>query len=302
MTAPAPPADPAGVVPPRQQGAAPGPQTRLIAVAQDEVLTGEAVALDVQPLGYFLRAVGVLIDVLVGVAVFLLMVLAFAWLAGQNVVSADLSGILSIALAVIVTVAVPTTVETLTRGRSLGKLAVGGRIVRSDGGASGFRHALIRAVVGVFEIWMTAGGVAALVGAFTPRSQRLGDLLAGTYSERTRAPGLPADVPPLPPALAGWAAVADVARLPDRLARRCGQFVRQAARMDPGARARQATALAGEAKAFVSPLPPVDPETFLRGVVAIRRDRELRALTLEDARVTALTSGITGAPPGFPDR
>ena len=37
-------------------------------------------------------------------------------------------------LLVTVMVVLPTTVETLTRGRSLGKLAMGIRIVRDDGG------------------------------------------------------------------------------------------------------------------------------------------------------------------------
>ena len=60
-----------------------------------------------------------------------------------------------------------------------GRWAVGGRIVRVDGGAAGFRHAFIRAFIGVLEIWLTAGAVAAIVGAFTPRTQRLGDLVAG---------------------------------------------------------------------------------------------------------------------------
>ena len=46
-----------------------GAPTRVHAVEihQDEVLTGEAVALDVQPIGYFLRALGVLIDMVLGV-------------------------------------------------------------------------------------------------------------------------------------------------------------------------------------------------------------------------------------------
>src|SRR3546814_14926190 len=80
----------------------------------------------------------------------------------------------------------PTTVETVTRGRSLGKLAVGGRIVRADGGAIGFRHAFLRALLGVLELWFTLGSLAALVGAFTPLAQRLGAPLAGPYRARTR--------------------------------------------------------------------------------------------------------------------
>ncbi|WP_029146345.1 RDD family protein [Microbacterium luticocti] len=273
-----------------------------ITIVPDEVLTGEAVALDVQPLGFFLRALGTLIDVLVAIAVMLLMAWLSGWLLGENIVSTDASGILGIVVIVLVLVVLPTAVETLSRGRSLGRLAVGGRIVRADGGAAGFRQALIRALVGVLEIWMTFGGLAALVGAFTPRSQRLGDLLAGTYCQRTRTPALPPSAAGVPPVLAGWAQVADVTRLPDPLARRCAQFVRQAEHMEPAARARLAAALAAEVAPRVSPMPATDAETFVRGVVAVRRDREYAALRLEDERVGMLVSGTSAVPRGFPTR
>ena len=68
------------------------------------------------------------------------------------------------------------------------------------------------------------------------------------------------------------------------------------------ARARVAASLAAEVAPHVSPVPAVDPETFLRGVVAVRRDRELRALELEAQRVAALTSAVPDAPRGFPER
>lgn len=271
-------------------------------IAQDEVLTGEAVALDVQPLGFFLRALGCLIDVVSAAVILLLFLLATGWLAASGALPDGVSGIVGIAVPAIVLVGLPTVVETATRGRSLGRLIVGGRIVRVDGGAAGFRHALVRALVGVLEIWIAAGAVAALVGVFTPRSQRLGDLMAGTYAERTRAPRLPAAAPGIPPVLGGWAPTADVARLPERLARRSAQFVRQAAAMTPPARARLASSLAAEVAPFVSPVPAVDPDTLVRAVVAVRRDRELAALRLEDARAAALTAGVTGTPRGFPER
>ncbi|MDL9980344.1 RDD family protein [Microbacterium sp. ASV49] len=263
-----------------------------IAVAQDEVLTGEAVALDVQPVGFFLRALGLMIDVAATIGVLLLFVWAGVWLSAMGVIDAASARIAYVVIVVLVLVVVPTTVETLSRGRSLGKLAVGGRIVRSDGGAAGFRHAFIRALVGILEIWMTAGAIAAVTGAFTPRSQRLGDLLAGTYSERTRTPRMPDAGPGLPPGLDAWAQIADVARLPDALARRCAQFVRQAPNMEPSARLRLAASLADEAALFASPVTHTDPETFVRAVVAVRRDREQRALELENARVADLLRGV----------
>lgn len=280
----------------------PAEPATIVDIHQDEVLTGEAVALDVQPLGFFLRALGVIIDMLLGVAVLLLFVSGASWLIGLGVVDEAVMPILTILVVVLVTVVIPTVVETTTRGRSLGRLAVGGRIVRTDGGAAGFRHAFIRALVGVFELWLTVGAVAALVGAFTPRSQRLGDLVAGTYSERTRTPRLPDPSLGVPPPLTEWAAVADVARLPERLSRRLAQFAHSAPNMAPTARARVAASLAREAAEHVSPVPAVDPETFLIGVVAVRRDRELRALQLETARADALARPVSGPPRGFPER
>ena len=277
------------------------PEFRRVEIHQDEVLTGEAVALDVQPVGFFMRALGAVIDMLVGIALFLLFIWVASWVDAAGALPPELFPILTISVLVLIMVVLPTAVETASRGRSLGRLAVGARIVRADGGASGFRQAFIRALIGVVEIWFTLGALAAMVGAFTPRSQRLGDLVAGTYSERTRAPKLPPVVLVAPPALASWVALADVARLPDRLARRIAQFVRQADRMQPAARARVAASLAAEAAPFVAPLPAVDPETLLRGVSVVRRDRELRALELADKRVAALTTGAD-APRGFPQR
>jgi uncharacterized RDD family membrane protein YckC len=273
----------------------------VIDIHQDEVLTGEAVALDVQPLGYFLRAVGVLIDMLIGVALLILFALVTNWLIGIGALDDSTFTIVTISTFILVLVVIPTVVETTTRGRSLGKLAVGGRIVRADGGAAGFRHAFIRALVGVLELWMTLGAVAALVGAFTPRSQRLGDLMAGTYSERTRTPPLPPASFVVPPALTEWAALADVGRLPERLARRLAQFASSARSMAPAARARVGASLAAEASEHVSPVPAVDPETLIMGVVAVRRQRELRALQLESARVEAMTAP-SKQPRDFPAR
>lgn len=278
------------------------PAGSVVAIHQDEVLTGEAVALDVQPVGYFLSALGALIDFVLGVILLLLYVWFATWLFGSGLVDASAAPIATIAVIVLVLVAIPTAVETATRGRSLGRLAVGSRIVRADGGTSGFRQAFIRALIGVFEIWFTVGALAAIVGAFTPRSQRLGDLVAGTYAQRTRTPKLPPFAPPVPPMLAEWAETADVARLPDRLARRIAQFTRQAGALEPASRVRLAASLAEEAAEHVSPVPQVDPETFLRAVAAVRRDRELRALTLETERVALLVGPAADGVRGFPRR
>lgn len=277
------------------------PSHEAIHLAQDEVLTGEAVALDVQPTGVLLRAVGAVIDILLAIV---LMIAALLIITGPlvQVLPAGTQQMTLIVTLVLVLVVLPTVVEVTTRGRSLGRLAVGTRIVRSDGGASGFRQALIRALVGVLEIYFTFGVVAVLTGAFTPRSQRLGDLLAGTYSQRTRVGALPSPLPPVPPGLEQWAAVVDVARMPDRLSRRLAQFLLQAPRLAPTARERIAVELRDEVSAFVFPMPAADPITALFGIAAARRDRELRALAAQERRMLELSPILERVPPGFPRR
>ncbi|GAA3927077.1 RDD family protein [Microbacterium soli] len=256
---------------------------------EQEILSGEAVAIDVQPVGFILRAAGAAIDMLISFLVFATCMILQVWLLAQGVLDMHILPILSIWSAVISFLVLPIVVEMATRGRSAGKLAVGGRVVRVDGGAITFRHTFIRALVGVLEIYMTLGGGAVITGAVTARSQRLGDLVAGTYAQRVRTPRLPRHEPHLPPSLDAWAAIADVARLPDRLARRVSQFLAGAEQLSPAARVRIAAELAAEVSAHVSPLPPVSAEELLVGVTVLRRERERRALAIADDRAERLT-------------
>lgn len=270
------------------------------AVAERELVTGEAVTLDVKPASYILRAAGTIIDWLLSLLVmFGCILLVVATGAGLD---DALVRVLVILILVFGMVILPMTVELVFHGKSLGKLAVGARIVRDDGGAIGFRHAFIRALTGVVEIFMTMGGIAALTGLLNPRSKRLGDLLAGTYSQLERVPK-PQPLPLyLAPHLAGWAATADVGRLPDRLARRIAQFVRQAPQLTPAARLGLSTELAREASPYVSPLPHVDAETFLVAVAVLRRQRDATGLAIERERLERLTPVLDGLPHAFPDR
>ncbi|WP_233279152.1 RDD family protein [Microterricola pindariensis] len=265
------------------------------------VFTGEAVALDVRPASVLLRAGGAMIDAIV----YLGALAGLAWLVAAAVgdgLDQSLSAALTIIGLVTALVIAPTVVETASGGRSLGKLAIGARVVRDDGGAIALRHAFIRALTGVLEIYMTLGGLAVIVGMLNPDGKRLGDLLAGTHAQMERVPGYSAPTYGVPVPLQAWAQVADVATLPDRLQRRIAQFLTQAPQLSPAARARLAGQLAQEAARYVSPLPQVEPELFLAGVAAIRRQRDAAALELTAARLERLSPVLHGRPHGFPER
>lgn len=280
----------------------PGPEAIAHAEADDELVTGEAVALDVRPAGFVLRAAGAILDWLLYFGSFLLMLLLITSLAGTLGLDDAALGAIAISTLVVCIVVAPTAVELATSGKSLGKLAIGARIVRDDGGAITFRHAFIRALTGVLEIYLTFGGFAALFSLLSGRSKRMGDYLAGTYAQYERLPKVVPNVFGVPVELREWSLTADVGRLPDRLARRIAQFLAQAGDLVPATRSRIAAELAAETSAWVSPVPHADPELFLAAVTALRRDRDALALQLQADRLTSLDPVLRGLPHGFPDR
>lgn len=271
-------------------------------VTDDELITGEAVALHLRPASFVVRGAGAVIDFAVSAviaigALVLLSSSAFSLSIDQAALQA-----ITIALLVFVTIVVPAGVETLTHGKSVGKAVMGTRIVRDDGGAIGFRHALIRALTGFLEIFLTLGGLAVLVALLNSRAKRLGDLLAGTYSQGERVGRVLDPLFKVPANLAEWAGAADVTRLPDRLSLRVSAFLRQAGAMVPATRARLAAELQAEASAYVDRVPDGPPEAFLLAITAIRRDREAVGHALERERMTALAPVLGALPHGFPDR
>jgi len=269
----------------------------------DTIVTGEAVALDLRTASFVLRGAGAMIDWLTYFGLYVLGILLLLPVLIDSLQLDDaLVAAVAIALLVVAIVVAPITVELLTRGKSLGKLAVGARIVRDDGGAIGFRHAFIRALTGVLEIYLTFGGIAIAVSLLNSRSKRLGDLLAGTYSQYERVSRVVKPVYGVPVQLEQWALTADVARMPDRLSRRISQYLAQAGQLTPDTRVRVARDLAIEVSPFVSPLPAVDPELFLAGVAAVRRERDFTALQLEARGLERLAPVLTGLPNGFPER
>lgn len=268
---------------------------------QDEILIGEGVVLDARPASFATRALASLLDVLViGVLGWLIILLAVT--AGQGMDDAAVSAFF-LTVLVVLTVGVPATVESLSRGRSLGKLALGLRVVRDDGGPIRVRHAIIRALTGFLELWLTFGGIALIASLIHPQGKRVGDMLAGTYAVRVR--GGQRALPPLvlPYELAGWVRSTDIRRLPDGLALSTRQFLGRAAGLHEASRVRLGAQLAAEVERYVAPGPPpgTHPERFLAAVLVERRDREYRHAVTVAGRAQAEAVLLHRLPHAVPD-
>jgi uncharacterized RDD family membrane protein YckC len=242
-----------------------------------ELVTGEAVALELRPARLPSRALAVLIDLVVALVVYIAVTIAVVAASASLDDAAQMA--LSIAAFLLVLVGGPIAVETLSHGRSLGKLAVGLRVVRDDGGPIRFRHALVRGAIGVVEILMTFGVVACIASLVSARGRRLGDVFAGTLVVRERIPVAPSGfVPPPPPWLAGRFSELDLSAVPDGLWLAIRQYLTRMHQLDPQVGWAMAERLASDLAARTGAPAPRDvpPGAYLAAVVQERQARESR--------------------------
>ncbi|MEU6482383.1 RDD family protein [Streptomyces sp. NPDC047017] len=242
-----------------------------------ELVTGEAVALELRPARLPSRALAVLLDLAVAFAAYV--AVSVGLVLGTASLDDAARIALSIASFLLVLVGGPIAVETLSHGRSLGKLACGLRVVRDDGGPIRFRHALVRGAVGVVEILMTFGVVACVASLVSARGRRLGDVFAGTLVVRERVAAGPASsVPPPPPWLAGRFSALDLSAVPDGLWLAVRQYLTRMRQLDPQVGWGMAERLAADLAARTGASVPSDvpPAVFLAAVVQERQVREAR--------------------------
>jgi uncharacterized RDD family membrane protein YckC len=267
----------------------------------EQVVTGDAVVLDVQIAQLPVRAVSALIDITVMFVGYLIGVMLWALTLSQ--LDPAFSGAVLIIFTVLTIVGYPVVFETATRGRSLGKMALGLRVVSDDGGPERFRQALFRALASFVEIWMFAGGPAVICSLLSPRGKRLGDVFAGTVVIGERGPRL-TPPPPMPPSLAWWASSLQLSGLGPEQAEVARQFLSRASQLDPGVRDQMAYRIAGDVVARISPPPPpgVPPQYVLAAVLAERHRRELERLRPQVQAPPTPVSPQPVTPPASPDR
>jgi uncharacterized RDD family membrane protein YckC len=251
------------------------------------LVSGEAVELDLSPARLASRGLAFAMDAIFQVLLLLAFILGGAALAaslgGDDAITAAL-GLVGVVAAL---VGYPVVWETTTRGRSLGKLALGLRVVRDDGGAIRFRQALIRAMFAVVEIWLTTAVIALFATLVSKDGKRLGDQFAGTNVVRERSRGRTTQIRwAMPPRLAAWAQQADASHVPTDLVLEARTFVLRAPALAQDPRWRLGVELAERVRQWCTPAPPagIHPEELLVAVLALRQAAERPA---DDAAPTA---------------
>ncbi len=269
------------------------------ALSDDDLVTGEAVALDLPPASLGVRALSGVVDAFLTFSIISTVVSVLTLPFAQMLDDAAAAGV-AVITTVVAFVAFPTALEAMT-GRTLAKMMFGLRTLRDDGGPIAFRHALTRHLVGLVEVYGMLGAPALVTGLLNGRSKRLGDIAAGTYvvRDRMKAPWPKRGM--IPPPLVPWARSADIAPLPDQLALSIRELLARAPQIRPEPRAQLAHGLAREALQYVAPGPPLGtpPEVFLEALLVERGQRDWARLQREEHLRRRLT-GAAPTPPGAP--
>ncbi len=260
---------------PAETGAPPAPPEPALSIE-----TPERVALTLEVAGLGTRALAYLVDAFILFFFWVTVGFALSILSKQGLTFADFQALQAVAQAAIVLGVFFlqwgywTLFETLWGGRSPGKRALGIRAVRLDGAPEGFTDAALRNLgraVDFLPVLYAAGLTAMMI---SPRSRRLGDLLAGTVVVRERKVDLSRyDAPAA--AAATPAAPASVLALSAAEFELVSGFLARAGALEAQARARVALKLAEPLAGRLPEGKRAEPlasaaaaEEFLRSLVA----------------------------------
>lgn len=241
------------------------------------IVTPEAVVLEFETAGMASRMLAALLDSVIQSLVLIAVLLAGL---GLDRVGVEFGGLGTAFVYVVVFLLLfgyPAGFETLWRGRTPGKAAMGLRVVTVEGAPIRFRHAAIRAILGLIDKYVLSAVPGVLSLLLSRRNQRLGDLVGGTIVLRERsgakAPHAIAFSPP--PGLEGYVATLDVSALDRAEYVTIRSFLLRSATLAAPARdglARQlATPLLGRLR--TTPPPGLPPELFLVCVASAHQRR-----------------------------
>jgi uncharacterized RDD family membrane protein YckC len=233
------------------------------------IATPEGIELELILAGVGSRFAATLLDIVVQLGAIIALAIVLGPLGSNGYVVA----VYLVAVFVIL-FAYDIVLETWNRGRTIGKLAAGLRVVRAGGETEGFLTAAVRnflRIVDFLPAFYVVGVIAILA---TSRNQRLGDLAAGTIVVRERRRAVtPAATYFQPPAAAPYLEWDVSAVSPEDVAT-LRQFLERRMTLSPGARAHLATDLAARVRPKVVGAPDGwHPESFLEGVVAAKTAR-----------------------------
>jgi uncharacterized RDD family membrane protein YckC len=248
----------------------------VVATAAKGIVTPDAVVLEFEIATVGSRSLAQALDVFVRVG----LVYALAFLAGAfNSIGGSTPAIIIVIVGVFLIIFGYPAIFEARNGQTVGKRVFGLRVVTVEGAPVRFRHASIRSLLQIVDFFLPPIGVSATcVALLNKRSQRLGDIFAGTIVLRERT-GAAFPIPVSFPPLHGFELYArslDVGGITPEQYAVIRSFLLRVGTLTPAARGRLGTRLANAVALSMHHTPPaqVTPETFLVSVAAAYQLRQ----------------------------
>jgi uncharacterized RDD family membrane protein YckC len=236
------------------------------------IITPEAVALYIEPAGLGSRMIAALIDTSIQLVILIAasILIGFAAAAGLG---GEVAIILALVLFFFVMFGYFPLFEGIWEGRTPGKRTQRLRVVQKNGQPARFTHVLVRNLVRVIDFLPVGYSVGALTMIIT-KTQRLGDLAAGTIVVKEVKAPLPSPFQKSPEETNPAAGSLDVSAITDREFLLIRSFLERRDELIPGARTELSRKLASDLRERVpgNERIPSD-EDFLTAVASIIRSR-----------------------------
>lgn len=242
----------------------------------DAVVTPEAVALSLDVAGLGSRMIAAMIDTAIQAALGIVVAFVLAGVSGLGPSDNLTLAVPFFVLLFLVVWGYYPLWEGLWNGRTPGKRAQRLRVVQADGQPVGLGPVLVRNLVRVVDFLPIGYGTGAITMLLTRRSQRLGDLAAGTVVVREHPAPAPAGLLLAPdPDRADVARRLDTTALAERDHEVVRAFLQRRSVLEPPARAALAHRLAEALRGRVTgaAVSGLADEAFLEAVVESYRGR-----------------------------
>jgi uncharacterized RDD family membrane protein YckC len=230
------------------------------------IVTPEAVLLEFETGGVASRAVAKFIDLCIQLIVASVLLSLIGIVVAATSEDPEAIAIASVAATFLVLLGYPVAMESRWSGRTVGKATMGLRVVTREGAPARFRHAAIRGVVGLIELFAFPF-IAVFTTAFSSANQRVGDAMAGTIVIRQRSAARQpiALMFPPPPGWEEYTRALDVTTMTVSQYRLVRSFLMRVLLLTPDARSRIGVRLAGPLARAMHHQPPAHlaPELFL---------------------------------------
>ncbi len=153
-----------------------------------EILTASTIPIQYETASLMNRGVALFLDTLVKLVYILVITLLFGFMASSSLFGDEFTSIVfQFILVLLPWMFYSLVMEYLMKGQTIGKLIMGIRVVSKTGENASFNDYVMRWTFRLVDVWLSFGGLGAILISTSENGQRLGDILSQTFVIKSKS-------------------------------------------------------------------------------------------------------------------